>query len=157
MDKYEKYHGAALLRLIHKGIESIKLITGKNGYLINSTTYVYMKFSEKTTSPWRFTFMPQHIKELSEIRKTIPEMFIVLICGEDGICCLSYQELSRLIHIGIDDKNKVVTMHRRERNKYSVSGTDGTLNYKIGNTDFPKKIFDKPKIKSSEPGYSNMS
>ena len=156
MDKYEKYHGAALLRLIHRGLESIKLITGNNGYLINNNTYIYMKFSEKGT-PWPFNFSPPNIRDLIDIRKTVPNIFIVLICGEDGIGCLSYQELSRLIHIGIDDKNKVVTMRRSARKKYSVSGTDGTLNYKIGNTDFPKKIFDKPKIKSSEPSYSNMS
>jgi len=149
MDKYEKYHGAALLRLIHRGLESIKLISGKNGYLINDTTFVYMKFSEKVGTPWRFNFAPQHIKELSETRKKIPDIFIVLICGEKGIGCLSYQELATIIHIGGDDKIKWVTMSKREGHKYSVSGTDGKLNYKIGNTDYPKKIFAKPKVKRS--------
>ncbi len=146
MDNYKTYHGIALVRLIQDGKpESIKLFTGNNGYLINSTVYLHIKHCKKRLTPWGFTFAPEHIKELTEVKKGVNDVFIGLVCGEDGICCLSFQELAKLMFIGDNEKSKWVTVARSPREKYAVIGSDGQLTYKIGDTDFPKKLFSKAK------------
>ena len=85
--------------------------------------------------------MPGHIREIGEIRKRIRDIYVVLICSDDGICCLSFKELSQIVFIGDIDKSKNIRVSRSPREKYAVSGSDGELNYKIGDNDFPRKLF----------------
>jgi hypothetical protein len=144
MDNYKIYHGIALVRLIQDGKPaSIKLFTGNNGYLINGMIYLHIKHCRKRLTPWGFTFAPEHIKELEEVKKSVNDIFIVLVCGEDGICCLSFPELTKIMFVGDNEKSKWVTVARSPREKYAVTGSDGQLTYKIGDTDFPKKLFNK--------------
>lgn len=37
-------------------------------------------------------------------------------------------------------QTKSIRVSRSTREKYAVSGTDGKLAYKIGNSDFPQKV-----------------
>ena len=142
MYDYTFFHGTALVRLAQDGrTYGVKLYSGNNCYLVNSTICIYLKHCRKRLSPWGFTFMPEHIKEVAEIRKQIKDVNIVLICGTDGICCLNFAELSHLIFIGDFNRSKFVRVSRSHGQKYDVSGSDGKLNHKVGNSDFPRKIF----------------
>lgn len=142
MYDYTFFHGSALVRVAQDSkTYGIKLYSGNNGYLVNDVACIYLKHSSKRLSPWTFTFLPEHIKEVAEIRKQIKDVYIVLICGSDGICCLNFNELSQLVLIGDFDKSKHIRISRSRGEKYGVSGSDGKLNHKIGNSDFPRKIF----------------
>jgi len=142
MYNYTFFHGSALVRLVQdRRTSEIKLYSGNNGYLVNNVAYIYLKHSSKRLSPWSFTFLPEHIKEIDEARKKIQNIYVVLICCDDGICCLNFKELSQIIFIGGFNKSKSIRISRSPREKYEVLGSDGRLNYKIGNNDFPRKIF----------------
>ena len=101
MYDYTFFHGSALVRLAQDArTYGLKLYSGNNGYLVNDTAHIYLKHCSNRLSPWTFTFMPEHIKEVAEIRKQIKDVYIILICGTDGICCLNFVELSQLLFIG---------------------------------------------------------
>lgn len=142
MYNYTFFHGSALVRLARDNrTHGIKLYSGNNTYLVNDIACIYLKHSTKRLTPWSFTFMPEHIREIAEIRKKIRNVYIVLICNDNGICCLSYEELSQLIFIGKFNKSKFIRVSRSPREKYEVSGSDGKLRYKIGDSDYPRRMF----------------
>ena len=134
--------GWGIVRLIHdERTSKIKLYSGNHVYVINDSVCIYLKHSSKRLSPWNFTFLPEHIKEIQNIRRKINNLYTVLICNDDGICCLNFSEFSQLIYIGDFGKSKSIRISRSRREKYSISGSDGKLRHKIGDSDFPRKIF----------------
>lgn len=143
MYDYTFFHGSALVRLIQDPrTYGIKLYQGNHCYLVNKKSCIYLKHSTKRISPWQFTFLPEHLSEITDIQNDIKTLFVVLICNDDGICCLDYQEIAQLILIGNMNQTKSIRVSRSTREKYAVSGTDGKLKYKIGNNDFPRKVLE---------------
>ena len=66
-----------------------------------------------------------------------------MLCNVDGICCLSYDEFCYVLSVESDEPNKQIKVQRKERTKYTVTGNDNELGHKIGNTDFPRKIYEQ--------------
>ena len=142
MFNYTFFHGTAIVRIVQdKRTFGIKLCSGNNTYLVNNSACIYIKHSSKRLSPWIFTFLPKHIKDIGKIGKDPLKTYIVLICNDDGICCLDFKEFSQLVFVGSSNQTKWIRVHRSPREKYTVTGSDGELRYKIGNSDFPEKIF----------------
>lgn len=143
MYNYTFFYGSALVRLIHDSrTYGVKLCRGNNCYLINEKSYIYMKHSSKRISPWVFTFMPEHMVEIASLCNQNKNSFVVLICNDDGVCCLSYDELAQVVFFGNIGQSKFVRVSRSPREKYAVSGSDGKLKHKIGDNDFPGKALD---------------
>ena len=75
INEYEFYNGVVLNRLIRKGtIINIDIFPSKsaNSFIINGKVGIYIKYSRKVTSPWRFTFKKNHqdeMKIMSELRE----------------------------------------------------------------------------------------
>lgn len=140
--EFEFYHGAALTRLIHghAGI-TIKQFSNVNNaaYVINQKTGLYIKHSTSRLSPWVFTFKGEHQEEIKTMKQSLGYVFIVLVCGSDGMACLSYDEFKN----ALDDNHgpaEWIKAARRTREKYAISGSDGKLKTKIGENEFPAKI-----------------
>ena len=95
-------------------------------------------------SPWQFTFKQEHQIEIETMRSTV-SVFIVLVCNDDGIVCLSYGELERLIG---DQAGLVgwITAARRARQMYGIKGSSGSLETKVGANEFPAKLFRTPQL-----------
>lgn len=141
MYNYTFFYGHALVRLIHDSRTSgVKLYDGNNCYFVNEKSYIYMKHSTKRLSPWSFTFQPEHMLEIASLYNQNKRSFVVLICNDDGICCLSYDELAQVIFFGNVGQSKFVRVSRSPREKYAVSGSDGKLKHKIGDSEFPEKV-----------------
>jgi len=141
MYDYTFFHGSALLRIIQNPrTHVIQLHRGNHCYLVNKKSCIYLKHSTKRLSPWQFTFLPEHLSEIADVQDDSKALFVILICNDDGICCLDYQEVAQLIMVGNMRQAKSIRVSRPPRQKYAVSGTDGTLPYKIGNSDFPQKV-----------------
>lgn len=141
MIDFSFYYGSAIYRLISENCIHNIAYEDNNCFKVNNEFYIYLKYSTNRLTPWQFTFQPNHIKRVIDLKKKIDRLFIVLICNSDGICCLTFEELAKVIFIGENDIIKSVRISRPPREKYSVSGSDGKLKYKIGNSDFPKKCF----------------
>ncbi len=141
MYNYTFFYGSALVRLIHDyRTHGVKLYNGNNCYLINEQSCVYMKHSTKRISPWQFTFLPEHMVEIANLYNQKNNLFVVLICNDDGICCLSFDELAQVIFFGNIGQSKFIRVSRSPREKYTVTGSDGKLKHKIGDSEFSNKV-----------------
>ena len=140
--EFEFYHGVALCRLIHDGrVNTIKLYSeGSNSaYIINDEIGVYLKYCTKRLTPWQFTFSKIHCDELFTMINKFKNVFLVLVCHDDGIVCLNADEIKILLDYPTD-RTQGISAARRPREKYGVSGKDGKLSYKFSDS-FPQDIF----------------
>ena len=89
----EWYHGAALARLMRlegSSAVSCRLHTRyRSAYVLDDCVAIYLKYSTNRLSPWAFAFRPEHQDEIASLREDCEEVFVTLICGSDGIACLS--------------------------------------------------------------------
>src|SRR5688572_23273999 len=91
-------------------------------------------------SPWPFSFSRTHQEELEELASSLEATFITLVCGSDGIACLSKSELGRVLDDDFQDV-EWVKVSRRPREKYSIRGSDDRRGFKVADSEFPAKIF----------------
>lgn len=144
MYDYTFFHGSALVRLVGDPLTyGVKRFRGNHCYLVNDRSCIYLKHSTKRLSPWQFTFLAEHLSEIVDIHGQQNALFVVLVCNDDGICCLDYREVMRLILVGNMEQPKWIRITRSPRQKYAVSGSDGRLEYKIGNSDYPRKVLER--------------
>jgi len=136
------FHGAILLKIINNGPTRLKRYQRNNSsYIIDEELGIYCKYSQKRISPWVFSFSEKHVAEIKKFQSNIESIFIALLCNDNGICCLNFQEFCTLLSIENKNFPKWIKASRLKGEKYSVSGSDGKLKYKIGNSDFPNKIY----------------
>lgn len=105
-DKH-KYHGSALIQVAeHKRFTAINALkTGaklhRNAYKINDQIGLFLKYASTKTSAhneYSFVFTNQHLNDLKKIHEENTNTFIAMVCvGDRQICCLSYDELTKLI------------------------------------------------------------
>lgn len=125
------FHGVLLSKLLDHDDLNVRKHPYFSAYIINKRAY-YIKYSSKRISPWSFSFLESHIKEIVDLSSQFKEVFIVLICNEDGICCINLQEFKTVIAIENMNFPKWIKTIRQKREKYLVAGSDGKLTYKIG-------------------------
>ncbi len=141
---FEFYHGLVFARILHGtqrplSIRPFQSISNAS-YILNDAVCIYIKYSSKRMTPWRFTFMAEHQQEIDLLQSTLPKVFLLLVCNDDGVVCLSYAELKQLLN-NQHDPIEWISATRHKREMYSVKGSNGGLDFKIGKNDFPKKLF----------------
>lgn len=137
---FEKYHGLVLLKIIRAYQLPISFVTNSsNSYVINDNIGIYIKHSKNRVSPWTFTFKKEHQDEISLLYNKYNTTFICLVCHNDGVVCLKFNELKIILDHN-HDESEWVRVFRRHREKYSIHGSDGKMEYKKGNSEFPKII-----------------
>lgn len=142
--EYEFYNGVVLNRLIRKGQPidiDIFPTSGTNSFMINNKVGLFIKYSNKKISPWRFTFTKEHQEEMQIMRDLLENIFLILVCERDGIVCIEYSELKHVLDEHYEEI-EWISVSRLKREQYSVKGSNGKLDFKIADTDFPKKIFE---------------
>lgn len=143
MNNSDFFHGAIFSRIVEfKSVNLEKYSDNNSSYIIDNKTVVYIKYSQKRISPWTFSFSKSHVDEIKKIKSDKEFLFIVLLCNDDGICCLNFQEFCTVTSIESEIFPKWIKAQRQQGEKYAVSGSDGELKYKIGNSDFPRKIYE---------------
>lgn len=125
------FHGVLLTKLLDYQELNIRKHPYFSAYIINNRVY-YIKYSKNRISPWTFSFSETHVNELTDLKGQYEDVYIVLICHEDGICCLNYPEFKVVIAVENLNFPKWIKATRQKREKYSVTGSDGKLTYKIG-------------------------
>lgn len=141
--EYEYLHGVVFNRLCNVTTIPINIRPfkpeGYSSYIINDSAGLFIKYSSKRLSPWRFTFQKSHQVEISEMQKRYSEVFIALVCNLDGVVVLNHSELKLILDD--DHKDSEWMSVSRTRNKmYTVAASDGKLGFKISKTSCPDKI-----------------
>ncbi|MFC0425155.1 hypothetical protein [Chryseobacterium scophthalmum] len=149
--EFEFYHGVVFSKLIHSisdGI-SVKLYPSPSNasYVINDNIGIYIKYSTKRMSPWRFSFQKKHQDEILQMQEQLRNIFVLLVCGKDGVVTLSFEELKTILN-DIHSETEWISASRTRNKEYSIKGSDGSLEKKIGKKDFLKKILEA--IKQNE-------
>jgi hypothetical protein len=108
--------------------------------VIDGDTGLYIKYSAKRMTPWRFSFKKEHQDEIYEMKSLYRQVFLVLVCNDDGIVCLSYEELKQILD-DEHDPTEWVSATRHPREMYAVKGSNGSLEFKISAKQFPSKLF----------------
>lgn len=157
--KFEFYHGAFLTRLIHSSGNPVAILpfpTSSNAsYILNNSTGIYIKHSLKRLTPWRFTMKKEHWVEILQMKSRLHEIFLVLVCGDDGIVALDSSELEKIL----DKPHKFVewiSVARNRRKEYVIKGSGGELDYKVSKHDFSRKILEV-RIKAKRELKVNVS
>ncbi len=148
LKEFQFYHGVVFSKILHSTLERVTLQSfptpDNASYILNRKVGIYIKYSSKRLSPWRFSFAKRHQDEILELKKKAGKVFLVLVCNDDGIVILSYRELKKILNKKHEDA-EWISVSRNKRKMYSVKGSDGELNFKIGLNDI-HKIF---KLKKS--------
>jgi hypothetical protein len=141
--EFEFYHGAVFTKLIHsyEGCSTLKPFPSSSNasYIYNDNIGIYIKHSAKRMPPWRFSLNKIHQDEILQMKNQLIEVFLVLVCGDDGIVTLSFAELKKILN---DSHEEVewISAYRPPNKEYTVKGSDGDLGRKVGKSDFPRKI-----------------
>lgn len=148
--EFEFFHGLVFARILHGTQRPLSVrpfqVDSNASYIVNENIGIYIKYSSKRMTPWRFTFKREHQEEIEIMKQSLKEVFLILVCNDDGIVCLSYSELKQILDDQIDEI-EWISATRRKHEMYAVKGSNGKLGFKVGPSDFPEKIFsiDLPK------------
>ncbi len=144
LSEFGFFHGVVLSELIHGSTDALKISrfdgSFKAGYVVGDSIGIYVKHCNKRMPPWVFSFQPDHIAQLCQMSIRLKNIFVVLVCDDDGIACLSKSDFAEIIDT-TSYGAKWIRITRRPRKMYSVFGSDGELKRKVGVGEFPKKLF----------------
>jgi hypothetical protein len=144
INEFEFFHGVVFARMLHatqKQLSFKPYSTSDNAaYVVDGTKGIYIKYSSKRLSPWHFSFQKRHQDKIMEMKQNIGEVFLLLVCNDDGVVVLTFDELKQLL----DEHHQTVewiSATRNRRQMYSIKGSDGRLSFKVGKDDFLGKMF----------------
>jgi hypothetical protein len=135
-------HGAVLARLVREG-GSVRLRlhgAGRSAYVVDECVALYIKYSTSRMSPWSFSFSREHQEDIRSLGDEIGLVCLVLVCGEDGMVCLTEPELREVLDDRFEDI-EWVRASRRPGTQFGIAGSDGRLRLKVPDSAFPEKLF----------------
>ena len=149
----ELYHGAVLARLVRgrasRGVTIRAYEAGRSGYILNESIGLYVKYSANRMTPWSFSFSSEHQEEISNLKSGCTAFFVVLVCGEDGIACLSQLEYRALLDDQFESTGWI-RASRRAREKYLLTGSEAHRKFRVGDNEFPSKVHEALSMPSLE-------
>lgn len=140
-----KYHGAALAFLIdslNKPLMIENICDDKHGFfLICGQCPLYLKFSRSRRGYWNFSFSDEHQLLYSDLVEKYGDCIVGLICGADGVIGIKHEQMKQLIHFSLE-KAENVSVKRKLRGTYSISGSKGKLKRQLNRNSLPTAIDD---------------
>lgn len=140
---FEFFHGAAIARLVGLRDDGILVCRrddlGFGCYEICDDIGILVKYSTKRMTPWTFTFQANHRNTIEELRSNYNAIMLLLMCNEDGIVALDYQEAITLLSPEVC-QTWTISVERKPRSMYSVGGTGGKLRGKFGDLELAKSL-----------------
>jgi len=126
----DRYQGVVLRQLLvahgHSVCVGVADLSGRvDAFCIEGAAF-QVKHSSKRLSPWQFTYMPENLTELDELRRTFDPVWVFLVCGDDGIVGVSLSDLTSIVRIG-DGGAAWIRVTRNRNSMYRVGGALGEL------------------------------
>jgi hypothetical protein len=144
INEFEFYHGVAFARMVHITQRELAIrpysSSDNAAYVVDGTIGIYIKYSLKRLSPWRFSFQKRHRDKIREMKEDLGEAFLLLVCNDDGVVVLSFDEFDQVLS-GTDGDSEWISAARNRRQMYSIKGSDGKLGFKVGKDEFLGKLF----------------
>jgi hypothetical protein len=142
---FEYFHGIVFARMLHATQKELSIkpfpTPDNASYVVNGKVGVYIKYSSKRLSPWSFSFQKRHQDEILRMKNEIGEVFVLLVCNDDGVVALNFDEVRELLNeVHLDAE--WISVSRGRRQMYTVKGSDGALDHKAARDDFAKRILE---------------
>lgn len=138
IDKLEFYHGAAIIRIVEDArCRSIRI--HQAGYLINGDRLLYLKYTTKEKSPWRFSVSKEDREHFASGKVDLGVCVLGLVCGGDGVCAVRCEQLTTLLGDGAG----WLAAKRVFGGCYAVSGSRGNLDRKVALNQWPGVLFEE--------------
>ena len=126
----ERHQGVVLRKLITSAgrpvtVEALDVGGRLDSFAIEGSI-CHIKYSTKRLSPWLFSFTLEQLKEIAALACQTKSMWIVLVCGVDGVVTLRLEEFISVT----EARPGGVASIRVSRNRgemYRVSGNSGDL------------------------------
>lgn len=96
-----------------------------DAYYIGGAAF-QIKHSSKRLPPWQFTYLPENLGELAELRRACNPVWAFLVCGDDGVVGLSLDELTSIAEGGAGGV-AWIRITRSRHSMYRVAGAAGEL------------------------------
>jgi len=137
------YHGAALSQIVrHQSFKALNSGSSKQGhYLINSDRHVLVKYRTNSGPTWQFTFKPDEVAAIKKMAKKSQSVFLCLVCGQDTLCALNFDEIKILLS-GTPDEQQSITIEAPASKSLRVRGSNGDLPRTVAHNAFPQKLFE---------------
>jgi hypothetical protein len=149
ISEFEFFHGAVFARMLHSGQQLLSIRpyseSDNAAYVVNDSKAVYIKYCTKRLSPWRFSFQPRHHDMVLHMKKDMGEVFICLVCNDDGVVVLTFEEFQGVVNVD-NGAGDWLSAARNKRQMYLVKGPLGRLTFKVGKDDFALKMFSPAQI-----------
>ncbi len=121
----DRYHGVVFRQLLvaygrPANVGVANLIGRVDAFSFEGAAF-QIKHSAKRLSPWQFTYLPENLVELSGLKAAFQPVWAILVCGEDGIVCLSLSDLMSIVKIG-EGGSAALRVSRDRNSMYRVSG-----------------------------------
>jgi hypothetical protein len=140
----EMHHGLAFARLCRWSKDQPVTIrahnNGRSSYVLDECLGLYLKYSTNRMSPWQFSFSAEQQGEIAGLRREFEQVFLVLVCGFDGIASLPWEKFKRLL----DDDFKPmewIKASRKSGEQYTLTGSDVVASFKVPDSDYPLNIY----------------
>ena len=131
ISEFEYYHGVVLRSMIVTSPSGLSIEVNDesgrvNNYIINGRIGIHIKHSAKRLTPWQYSFSVAHLQEILELRRETESVWLVFVCGPDGVVAITLNEFSSITE---SRPGGVVPIRvDRGRNKmYRVMGNAGAL------------------------------
>lgn len=126
----DRYHGIVLRQLLVEHGNLLRIgVANRSGrvdaFRLDGAAF-QIKHSSKRLSPWQFTYIQENLRELEELQQVFNPVWAILVCGQDGVVCLSLAELISIAQVG-DGGAAWVRVSRSRNSMYHVSGGLGDL------------------------------
>lgn len=141
--RYHFYHGAALSMLVSRNeFTGLSRITDLgSAYAINNVVGLYVKHATNGSTPWQFTFIPDHQHEMRGLFQRFGDRtYVALVCGRQGICLLTYGEYAGVLEEDFNNQ-KALVVRRPSGGGFRVSGSGGRLDRVIALNRYPEGLF----------------
>jgi hypothetical protein len=132
----EYYHGAALLRAV-EDVRCRTVDTHPLGVVANGVALAVLKYSTKKRPPWRFNVTPGEWQVIRSAQTSFPTICVALICGGDGVCAVTLDELQQLV----GGEPGWICVRRGHHERYSVTGSAADLVRKVTAQRWPDLLF----------------
>lgn len=144
IQKKHIYLGAALAQIVeHDSFKALNRASKRYGhFLVNTNIQFFSKYSSMDANRHQFTFTPADVQDIRAARQVAAKLFIVLVCGETTICCMSYEEWSAMLDDSATGQQCIYVSNEKGK-QLRVSGTKNSKTPAlVPRNVFPSRLFD---------------
>ncbi|MGD1078940.1 MAG: hypothetical protein ABR881_11530 [Candidatus Sulfotelmatobacter sp.] len=155
INEFEFYHGVTFARMLHSVQRELAIkpysASDNAAYVVDGSIGVYIKYSSKRLSPWRFSFQQRHRDAIVEMKTNLGDVFVLLVCNDDGVVILTFDEFKQVLNEA-QERTEWISATRNRREMYSIKGSDGKLGFKVGKDEFLGKLFSRDSLPPGQKG-----